>query len=59
MRCLTLRFLSQGVTTTVSNIVRSNQNITRLSKHFADYVGYWPTENTVIVAHEGTDPTQL
>lgn len=23
------------------------------------YVGYWPTENTVVVAHEGTDPTQL
>ncbi|KAG1772392.1 Alpha/Beta hydrolase protein [Suillus occidentalis] len=23
------------------------------------YVGYWPTKNTVVVAHEGTDPTQL
>jgi len=24
-----------------------------------DFVGYWPTQNTVVVAHEGTDPTQL
>ncbi|RDB25189.1 Lipase [Hypsizygus marmoreus] len=23
------------------------------------FVGYWPTQNTVIVAHEGTDPTQF
>ncbi|KAG2129110.1 Alpha/Beta hydrolase protein [Suillus clintonianus] len=23
------------------------------------YVGYWPAENTVVVAHEGTDPIQL
>ncbi|KAI0732059.1 Alpha/Beta hydrolase protein [Fomitopsis betulina] len=23
------------------------------------YVGYWSTQNAVIVAHEGTDPTQL
>ncbi|KAF9451947.1 alpha/beta-hydrolase [Macrolepiota fuliginosa MF-IS2] len=23
------------------------------------FVGYWPTQNTVVVAHEGTDPTQL
>ncbi|KAH7885279.1 Alpha/Beta hydrolase protein [Phlebopus sp. FC_14] len=23
------------------------------------YVGYWPSQNSVIVAHEGTDPTQL
>ncbi|GLB37516.1 putative lipase (class 3) [Lyophyllum shimeji] len=23
------------------------------------FVGYWPTQDTVIVAHEGTDPTQL
>ena len=25
----------------------------------ADYVGYWPSQNSVVVAHEGTDPTQL
>ncbi|KAI0322407.1 alpha beta-hydrolase [Amylostereum chailletii] len=23
------------------------------------YVGYWPSQNTVVVAHQGTDPTQL
>ncbi|KAG1820718.1 Alpha/Beta hydrolase protein [Suillus variegatus] len=23
------------------------------------YVGYWPTKNTVVVAHEGTDPTSI
>ncbi|KAG1745926.1 Alpha/Beta hydrolase protein [Suillus paluster] len=23
------------------------------------YVGYWPAENSVVVAHQGTDPTQL
>ncbi|KAG1872459.1 Alpha/Beta hydrolase protein [Suillus subalutaceus] len=23
------------------------------------YVGYWPTENSVVVAHEGTDPTKF
>ncbi|KAH9936333.1 alpha/beta-hydrolase [Fomitopsis serialis] len=23
------------------------------------YVGYWPSENAVVVAHEGTDPTQF
>ncbi|KAL6303473.1 alpha/beta-hydrolase [Sparassis latifolia] len=23
------------------------------------YVGYWPQENAVVVAHEGTDPTQF
>ncbi|KAF8842167.1 alpha/beta-hydrolase [Paxillus ammoniavirescens] len=23
------------------------------------YVGYWPSENTVVVAHQGTDPTQF
>ncbi|KAF9221636.1 alpha/beta-hydrolase [Gyrodon lividus] len=23
------------------------------------YVGYWPSENSVVVAHQGTDPTQL
>jgi len=23
------------------------------------YVGYWSTQNTVVVAHQGTDPTQL
>ncbi|KAF9012416.1 Alpha/Beta hydrolase protein [Cyathus striatus] len=23
------------------------------------FVGYWPTQNTIVVAHEGTDPTQL
>ncbi|KAH7928461.1 alpha/beta-hydrolase [Leucogyrophana mollusca] len=23
------------------------------------YVGYWPTENSVVVAHQGTDPTQF
>ncbi|KAG2037861.1 Alpha/Beta hydrolase protein [Suillus americanus] len=23
------------------------------------YVGYWPTQNTVVVAHEGTDPTNF
>jgi hypothetical protein len=25
----------------------------------SDYVGYWPAQNAVVVAHEGTDPTQL
>lgn len=25
----------------------------------ADIVGYWESENAVVVAHEGTDPTQL
>lgn len=24
-----------------------------------DFVGYWPQHNTVVVSHEGTDPTQL
>ena len=24
-----------------------------------DVVGYWPPKNTIIVAREGTDPTQL
>ncbi|KAF9465013.1 alpha/beta-hydrolase [Collybia nuda] len=23
------------------------------------FVGYWPTQNTVVVAHQGTDPTKL
>jgi hypothetical protein len=23
------------------------------------FVGYWPDQDTVVVAHEGTDPTQL
>ncbi|KAI0040867.1 alpha/beta-hydrolase [Auriscalpium vulgare] len=23
------------------------------------FVGYWPTQNSVVVAHQGTDPTQL
>lgn len=23
------------------------------------YVGYWPSQNAVVVAHQGTDPTQL
>ena len=23
------------------------------------YVGYWPDQNSVVVAHEGTDPTKL
>ncbi|KAL4069869.1 Alpha/Beta hydrolase protein [Scleroderma yunnanense] len=23
------------------------------------YVGYWPSQNTVVVAHQGTDPTQF
>ncbi|KIJ64648.1 hypothetical protein HYDPIDRAFT_181861 [Hydnomerulius pinastri MD-312] len=23
------------------------------------YVGYWPSENSVVVAHQGTDPTQF
>ncbi|TFK44798.1 alpha/beta-hydrolase [Crucibulum laeve] len=23
------------------------------------FVGYWPAQNTVVVSHEGTDPTQL
>ncbi|KAF8309362.1 alpha/beta-hydrolase [Clavulina sp. PMI_390] len=23
------------------------------------FVGYWPTENTAVVSHEGTDPTQF
>ncbi|KAF9465290.1 alpha/beta-hydrolase [Collybia nuda] len=23
------------------------------------FVGYWPSQNSVVVAHEGTDPTQL
>jgi len=23
------------------------------------FVGYWPTQNTVVVAHEGTDPTKF
>ncbi|EGN98489.1 hypothetical protein SERLA73DRAFT_56451 [Serpula lacrymans var. lacrymans S7.3] len=23
------------------------------------YVGYWPTQNAVVVAHQGTDPTQF
>ncbi|KAG1872460.1 alpha beta-hydrolase [Suillus subalutaceus] len=26
---------------------------------FADYVGYWPTKNTVVVTHEGTDPAKI
>jgi hypothetical protein len=24
-----------------------------------DFVGFWPDQNTVIVSHEGTDPTKL
>ena len=24
-----------------------------------DYVGYWSEQDAIIVAHEGTDPTQL
>ncbi|KAL7283928.1 hypothetical protein ACG7TL_001200 [Trametes sanguinea] len=24
-----------------------------------DYVGYWPSQNAVVVAHQGTDPTQF
>lgn len=24
-----------------------------------DYVGYWPSSNSVVVAHQGTDPAQL
>lgn len=23
------------------------------------FVGYWPDKNSVVVAHEGTDPTKL
>jgi hypothetical protein len=23
------------------------------------FVGYWPTQGAVVVAHEGTDPTKL
>ena len=26
---------------------------------FKVFVGYWPAQDTVVVAHEGTDPTQL
>jgi hypothetical protein len=26
---------------------------------FQVFVGYWPAQDTVVVAHEGTDPTQL
>ena len=24
-----------------------------------DFTGYWPEKNTIVVAHEGTDPTQF
>jgi hypothetical protein len=25
----------------------------------SDFVGYWPSQDTVVVAHQGTDPTKL
>ncbi|KAG1770869.1 Alpha/Beta hydrolase protein [Suillus placidus] len=41
------------------SLTGGDDNSIQYCTHFADYVGYWPTENTVVVAHEGTDPTQL
>ncbi|KAG6377045.1 alpha beta-hydrolase [Boletus reticuloceps] len=41
------RSLSPVVTVTPSNTVQTY------------YVGYWPSSNSVVVAHQGTDPIQL
>ena len=30
-----------------------------LTPDFLVFVGYWPQQNSVIISHEGTDPTQL
>lgn len=30
-----------------------------LNPFSTDFVGYWPAENTIVVSHEGTDPTKL
>jgi hypothetical protein len=30
-----------------------------LTANFLVFVGYWPQQNSVIVSHQGTDPTQL
>ncbi len=31
-----------------------------LSDHYLKvFAGYWPEQNSVVVAHEGTDPTKL
>jgi len=30
-----------------------------LTANFPVFVGYWPQQNSVIVSHQGTDPTQL
>lgn len=33
--------------------------VLRKAYNSVDYIGYWAAQKTVIVAHEGTDPTHM
>lgn len=43
----------------ICKIFRIKNRVTDSVWHFADFVGFSPSQNSIIVAHEGTDPTQL
>lgn len=55
------RSLSLVATVTPSNIVTifTFFSPALLLPPSPDYVGYWPSSNSVVVAHQGTDPIQL
>lgn len=36
-----------------------HQHFFRLTHEYLVFVGFWPDQNSIVVAHEGTDPTQL
>lgn len=35
------------------------QHFYRLTPDYLVFVGFWPDQDSIVVAHEGTDPTQL
>jgi len=63
MLCQTLGSVWLAVTATLYKRVSNFRRLSlpcQLGLHLSqDFVGYWPSKDTVVVAHEGTDPTQL
>lgn len=48
------------VLNSVSNpLILQRPSTFRTRTTILDYVGYWPTQSTVVVAHQGTNPAHM
>ena len=49
----------ETVFNTVSCLQTQSRMVYDLVQYHSDFVGWSPSQNSIIVAHEGTDPTAL